>query len=134
AGLAIDQSALIDVAGGIFSLNSNATIYGVLQRSAIGTFDWASAKTMSVQNGGDFLISGGYSLPASASVTVTGASSSLSQSGSGALAVSGGSSLTIATGATVTTYAERISDGGAGTVTQTGGTHNVGGGSVALIL
>src|SRR5205814_2491352 len=50
-GLTIDHTGLVDVAGGIFSLNSNATIYGVLQRSAIGTFDWASAKTMSVQNG-----------------------------------------------------------------------------------
>jgi hypothetical protein len=132
-GLTVNKTGLVDIAGGTFALNSNATIEGTLQRSAGGTFNWASSKTMSVQNGGHLLLTNGYSLPTSASVTVTQASSTLTQSGLGALTISNGSQLTIATGATVTTAAEVISDGSAGTLNQTGGTHNLGGGPVPVI-
>jgi hypothetical protein len=131
--LTVNKTGLIDIAGGTFSLNSNATIEGTLQRSAGGTFNWAASKTMSVQNGGHLLITNGYSLPTSSSVTVTQASSTLTQSGLGSLTISNSSQLTIATGATVTTAAEVISDGSAGTLNQTGGTHNLGGGPVAAI-
>jgi fibronectin-binding autotransporter adhesin len=134
--LSVNATGLLDIqSGGTFTLNGNATVNGTLQRAADGTFSWATGKTMTVQNGGDLFITGGYSLPTSASVTVTGAGSSLAQTTSGSLTVSGGSALTIAADATVDAFAERISDGGtAGTVNHTGGMHNVGGGTNPLII
>src|SRR5439155_15494478 len=116
AGMTINASGLVDVAGGTFTLNGNATINGTLQRAVGATFTCAASKTMTVQNGGDFLITGSYSLPTSASVTVTGTGSSLAQNTSGNLTISGATALTISPDATVNAPAGHISHGGSAAV------------------
>ena len=137
AGLTINPAGLVDVAAGTFSLNGNATINGgTLQRAAGAAFDWASGKTMTIQNGGDFVVNGFYNLPTGASVSVSGAGSTFQQTTTGALTLGGGSSLTIGAGAAVTSCSEHIADGGAGggTINQTGGTHLVAGGINPMVI
>jgi hypothetical protein len=73
SGVTINPAGLVDIAGGSFNLNGNATVNGTLQRGAAGTLNWATGKTMTVQNGGDVVIAGAYTLPNTASITVTGA-------------------------------------------------------------
>jgi fibronectin-binding autotransporter adhesin len=127
AGMSINATGLLDIVGGTFNLNGNMTIDGgvggILQRGSAGTFNIASGRTVTVQNGGEVVINGNYSISPSATITVNGTGSSFDQSGSGTLTVGQGSQLNIIGSAAVTALDEVIGGAGNGTVTQSGGTH-----------
>ena len=125
AGMTINAAGLVDIVGGTFSLNGNATVNGTLQRDLGGALNWAASKTMTVQNGGDVALTGGYTLPASATVNVTGAGSSFAAGG--LLNVGSGAQIDISSDGQVTATQERLGDVGHGTITQSGGIHTVSG-------
>ena len=107
---------------------------GELNVALTATLDLGAGRAMTVQNGAYALISGGYALPASSTLTVTGANSKFIQDTLGSVNVSNGSTFNIGPDALVTTLTETIGHDSNGSAAQTGGTHTIAGTSAKLVL
>jgi fibronectin-binding autotransporter adhesin len=93
------STATIAVNGtSIFNIDESLTLDGAqLTRATGATINLAAAKTLTIQNGGDMIVTGLFTNSTASTIAVTGAGSTISATN--ALGVAGGSSLNISGGA-----------------------------------
>ena len=77
----INATGTLAITGGIFNANGNLFLNGQLTRDGGGAFNLAAGKTLTVQNGGDAIFTGGYSQTTAATINVTGAGSTVTMTG-----------------------------------------------------
>ncbi len=98
----INPTAVVDIVGGTYNANGNVTINGGrLTTDAAGVFALAAAKSLTVQNGGDVVITGPYSAASAATMLVNGAGSTFSTTAS--LTLGNGSATTVSAGGSMST-------------------------------
>ena len=71
----VNTTGTVNITGGTFNQNGNLIMNGQLTRDAAGLFTLAAGRTLTVQNGGDFLVSGTYLHTTASTISVTGAGS-----------------------------------------------------------
>ena len=93
----------INITGGTFNANGNLTLDGASAQlnRAVGAFNLAAGKTLTVQGGGDATFTGDYTNDTASTIVVSGAGSTL-QTVSGFLEINGGSTLRVQGGGSVT--------------------------------
>ena len=112
-----DSNSVVAVNSGSFLANGNVTLNGAqLTRSAGGVVSLAAGKTLTIQNGGDAIISGGFIQYTAATINVTGAGSTFALTGSSGFL--GGSTLNITAGGSVSNigYTDLAFSGGNATL------------------
>ena len=113
-----DNNSVVAVNAGSFLADGNVTLGGTrLTRSLFGTVSLAAGKTLTIQNGGDAIFTGGYTQNTAATINVTGAGSTFTLSGNSEFR--GGSMLNITAGGSVSNsagYTHLANSGGNATV------------------
>jgi hypothetical protein len=117
--LIVDATGTFDFVGGTLNANGNVTVAGggTLRRLGTGTFNWAPGKTMTMQSGGRFDLSGSSSVttPDNATILIQGTNSRLTHIA--AVNVSGTSIVNITNGGRLQPGALRVGFvGGTGNV------------------
>ena len=88
---------------GTFNANGNMIVNGgTVARTANGVFNLTAGKTLTMQGGGDFTVTGVYEHSTASTVTVTGSGSTLSTNAANDLRFNGGSTMNVLAGADVT--------------------------------
>ena len=123
----VNATGTINITGGTYNANGNMVLNGTLNRDATGTFSLAAGKTLTIQNGGDFLSAGGHGFNSSSNVLVTGSGSTLIDANS--LSFSGGNVTTVQSGGLVSTAFCTIGVSSNGTVIVDGGAFSTTGAS-----
>ena len=124
-GLAtINATGKINLLAGAFNANGNITVTGGAFTQTGGSFTWASARTMTIQSGGNVTLDGFFGFPSNANVTVTGTGSQLNVTGISAqadLEIANSSALSVVSGGSV--HSDQflyVGDNGSGAVTVDG--------------
>ena len=119
---AVNATGAVNIVGGTFNANGNFTVMngGVVSRDATGVFNLASGKTLTMQSGGDFTVTGSFAQSTNASFIVSGAGSTFSASSG--LTFNAGSTVNVLLGGALSGSLGALGIGtvGSGTVTVDG--------------
>jgi T5SS/PEP-CTERM-associated repeat protein len=129
----VNATGSISISAGFYQSNGNLTVNGgVLTRAAVGTLQLAAGQTLTVQAGGDAIMSGPFTDGTASTITVTGAGSNFQTTST--LSFNSGSTLNVLNGGAVSTGSAQIRAGysGNGTIVVDGAGASLSGGSLSI--
>ena len=95
--VAVGATGTINISGSsVYNANSTMTLNGTLNRDSTSAFNLATGKTLTVQNGGDVIITGSHNIANLCNISITGSGSTWSNSSY--LSVNGGTTVQVSAG------------------------------------
>lgn len=67
----VNATGTVAIGGGTFNANGSVVVNGQLTRSDTGVLSLAAGKTLTMQNGGDAILTGTFTLPSTSNLAVT---------------------------------------------------------------